>query len=81
MLQGGYPKFISQGFNGNWLPSWMQAAGYKTYYVGKLMNGHNLNNYNQPFPEGFDGSEFLLDPSKYLPTMINIAQALELTAI
>ncbi|OJJ65491.1 hypothetical protein ASPBRDRAFT_139905, partial [Aspergillus brasiliensis CBS 101740] len=33
---GGYPKFISQGFNDNFLPVWMQNAVYDTYYTGKL---------------------------------------------
>jgi hypothetical protein len=39
---GGYPKFISQGLNENYLPVWMQAAGYNTYYTGKLFNDHNI---------------------------------------
>ncbi|KAL5316375.1 hypothetical protein ACEPPN_015420 [Leptodophora sp. 'Broadleaf-Isolate-01'] len=62
---GGYPKFISQGLNDNYLPVWLQQAGYNTYYVGKLFNSHSTENYNQPFPAGFTGSEFLLDPYTY----------------
>ena len=62
---GGYPKFISQGFNDNHLPVWLQAAGYNTYYVGKLMNSHDIQNYDKPFVNGFNHSSFLLEPYTY----------------
>ncbi|KAL3441786.1 alkaline-phosphatase-like protein [Aspergillus insuetus] len=62
---GGYPKFVSQGLNDDWLPVWLQDAGYNTYYVGKLFNGHSVETYNQPFVKGFNGSEFLLEPNTY----------------
>ena len=35
---------------------WLQAAGYNTYYTGKLFNTHNVENYDKPFPNGFTGS-------------------------
>ena len=62
---GGYPKFISQGFNEAYLPLWLQEAGYDTYYVGKLFNAHTIDNYASPYPAGFTGSDFLLDPYTY----------------
>ena len=62
---GGYPKFISQGLNGDYLPVWLQAAWYDTYYVGKLMNSHTIENYDQPFVNGFNHSSFLLEPYTY----------------
>ncbi|KAJ9639729.1 hypothetical protein H2204_003522 [Knufia peltigerae] len=62
---GGYPKFISQGFNEAWVPVWLQEAGYNTYYTGKLFNAHTVSNYDSPFPAGFTGSDFLLDPHTY----------------
>ncbi|KUI58056.1 Arylsulfatase [Cytospora mali] len=62
---GGYPKFIDQGFNEKYLPVWLQAAGYNTYYVGKLFNAHSIWNYDNPCPMGWTGSEFLLDPYTY----------------
>lgn len=37
----------------------MQQAGYQTYYVGKLMNGFGPDNYNDPYVNGFNGSDFL----------------------
>ncbi|KAH7327134.1 alkaline-phosphatase-like protein [Rhexocercosporidium sp. MPI-PUGE-AT-0058] len=62
---GGYPKFVAQGFNENWLPVWLQKAGYSTYYTGKLFNAHTVSNYNAPFPSGWTSSDFLLDPHTY----------------
>ena len=62
---GGYPKFVSQGFNEDWLPLWLQHAGYSTYYTGKLFNDHTIENWNQPKPSGWTGSDFLLDPHTY----------------
>ncbi|KAI0833080.1 Arylsulphatase [Hypoxylon sp. FL0890] len=62
---GGYPKFVSQGYNDNYFPVWLQQAGYNTYYTGKLFNVHTVENYNSPAPGGFTGSDFLLDPYTY----------------
>ena len=62
---GGYPKFISQGFNEDYLPLWLQDAGYNTYYVGKLFNAQRVTNYDKPFAAGWTGSDFLLDPFTY----------------
>lgn len=62
---GGYPKFVSEGHNENWLPLWLQDAGYNTYYSGKLFNAHTVDNYNLPFAKGFNGSDFVLDPYTY----------------
>ena len=62
---GGYPKFVQQGFNENYLPVWLQSGGYNTFYTGKLFNAHATDNYNSPFPAGWTGSDFLLDPHTY----------------
>lgn len=62
---GGYPKFVEQGFNNDYLPVWLQEAGYDTYYTGKLLNGHTMSNYDRPHAAGFTGSDFLLDPFTY----------------
>ncbi|KAM0542982.1 hypothetical protein ACHAPJ_012539 [Fusarium lateritium] len=62
---GGYPKFVSEGLNKNWLPVWLKDAGYNSYYVGKLFNSHTIANYFLPFPAGFAGTEFILDPFQY----------------
>jgi len=62
---GGYPKFVSQGFNDAYLPIWLQEAGYSTYYTGKLFNHHSVDNWNSPHPAGWTSSDFLLDPHTY----------------
>ncbi|EXJ60406.1 hypothetical protein A1O7_04558 [Cladophialophora yegresii CBS 114405] len=62
---GGYPKFVSQGFNDAYLPIWLQDAGYNTYYVGKLFNAQSTSNYDKPHAAGWTGSDFLLDPYTY----------------
>ena len=56
---------MSQGLNSQYLPIWLQEAGYRTYYTGKLFNAHTIENYNEPFPAGWTGSDFLLDPYTY----------------
>jgi N-acetylglucosamine-6-sulfatase len=43
----------------------MQEAGYNTYYTGKLYNSHSIDNYDAPLVSGFNGSDFILDPSTY----------------
>ncbi|CZR59007.1 probable arylsulfatase [Phialocephala subalpina] len=62
---GGYPKFVAQGWNQNWLPLWLQDAGYSTFYTGKLFNAHTVENWNSPHPSGWTSSDFLLDPHTY----------------
>ncbi|ROW06867.1 hypothetical protein VMCG_04073 [Cytospora schulzeri] len=62
---GGYPKFVTQGLNSNYLPVWLQDAGYNTYYTGKLFNAHTIYNYDSPFPAGWTSTDFLLDPGTY----------------
>ncbi|EOO00839.1 putative arylsulfatase protein [Phaeoacremonium minimum UCRPA7] len=63
---GGYPKFLSQGLNENYLPVWLQKAGYNTYYTGKLFNAHKVDNYDKPHAKGWTESDFLLDPYTYV---------------
>ncbi|KAK9770444.1 putative Arylsulfatase [Seiridium cardinale] len=62
---GGYPKFLSQGYNDKYLPVWLQEAGYNTYYTGKLFNAHSVGNYHSPHAAGWTASDFLLDPFTY----------------
>ena len=56
---------MQEGLNSAYLPVWLQSAGYNTYYVGKLFNSHRIDNYNNPFPASWTGSDFLLDPFTY----------------
>src|SRR5277367_5330793 len=59
LLSGGYPKFLSQGLNEDYLPLWLQAAGYNTYYTGKLMNSYSGPYCNQTYPKGFNSSRYV----------------------
>ncbi|KAF1947425.1 arylsulfatase precursor [Clathrospora elynae] len=63
---GGYPRFIEEGFNNDYLPVWLQDAGYNTYYTGKMMNGHSITTYDNPRINGWNGSDFLIDPGTYI---------------
>ncbi|KAJ6442199.1 arylsulfatase [Purpureocillium lavendulum] len=62
---GGYTKFVAEGLNDKYLPVWLQAAGYNTYYTGKLMNGHTIQTYKAPYAKGWTRSDFLIDPNTY----------------
>ncbi|KAI1861883.1 hypothetical protein JX265_009386 [Neoarthrinium moseri] len=62
---GGWPKVVQRGWNDNYLPVWLQKAGYNTYYTGKLWNYLHTDNYNRPPINGFNGSEILIDPWTY----------------
>ncbi|CAN8104609.1 unnamed protein product [Discula destructiva] len=62
---GGYPKVVDRGVNNDYLPLWVQEAGYNTYYTGKLWKLQSVSNYHAPYARGFNGSDFLLDPYAY----------------
>lgn len=49
-VKGGYPKFISQGLNDNYLPVWLQNEGYNTFYTGKLFVSQFIRR-NYPYLE------------------------------
>lgn len=56
---------MERGFNDDFLPVWLQNSGYNTFYTGKLFNSHTVDNYDNPHVNGFNGSDFLLDPFTY----------------
>lgn len=61
-----YPKFITEGWNNDYLPVWLQEAGYNTFYTGKLMNGHSIDTYDNPYAKGWNRTNFFLDPNTYV---------------
>ncbi|KAG0857018.1 hypothetical protein G6F16_004238 [Rhizopus arrhizus] len=63
---GGYNRFNSLKLGEDYLPIWLQKAGYHTNYIGKLMNQYSVNNYNHPIPKGFDYQDQLVDPYTYI---------------
>ena len=62
---GGYDKFRLSGENEDYLPHWLKRAGYRSEYIGKLMNQYGVYNYNFT-PKGWDRFDGLLDPYTYI---------------
>lgn len=52
-------------YNGHYLPSFLQEAGFGTYYVGKLMNDYKASNFNLLPAQGWTDCDFLVDPNTY----------------
>lgn len=63
-VMGGYPKFVSQGLNDDYLPLWLQEAGYNTYYTGKLMNNLGIHTYQSPPPRGWTRSHCTMNKTQ-----------------
>ncbi|KAF4989040.1 hypothetical protein FDECE_14831 [Fusarium decemcellulare] len=63
-IRGGWEKFVYSGQDSNYLPHWLKSAGYRTEYIGKLMNGYNMATY-KPKPKGWDHTDLLLNPYTY----------------
>ena len=58
---GGFTRLDTS----NWLPLWLQAAGYRTMHVGKFLNGYGRD-APPTVPPGFDDWNGMVDPSTYL---------------
>ncbi|GLI61011.1 hypothetical protein VaNZ11_003273 [Volvox africanus] len=56
---GAWLKFSRLGLDSDWLPGWLQKAGYQTALVGKLLNGFSGLPYS--CPHGFDHLDALTD--------------------
>jgi arylsulfatase A-like enzyme len=49
---GGYDRFNRLKLGESYLPIWLQEAGYSTNYIGKLMNGVAVHNW-ETAPKGW----------------------------
>jgi len=58
---GGYTKLDRS----NWLPLWLQAAGYRTMHVGKFLNGYGSLSPPTEVPAGFSDWSGTVDPTTY----------------
>jgi N-acetylglucosamine-6-sulfatase len=58
---GGYTRLDKS----NWLPLWLQAAGYRTMHVGKFLNGYGRLSAPTEVPPGFSDWHGTVDPSTY----------------
>jgi N-acetylglucosamine-6-sulfatase len=57
---GGFTRLDTS----NWLPLWLQAAGYRTMHVGKFLNGYGRD-APPTVPPGFNDWNGMVDPSTY----------------
>ncbi|KAF9164832.1 hypothetical protein DFQ26_000963 [Actinomortierella ambigua] len=62
---GGYSKFTEQKLDDNWLPGWLEAAGYSNNYIGKFING--VTQSRKYAPKGFKNTHWepLVSPGIY----------------
>ncbi|KAI1810156.1 arylsulfatase [Poronia punctata] len=58
---GSYNKWVQSGQDKDYLPHWLSAAGYRTEYIGKIMNGYGISNYEVK-AKGWDWSDLLVEP-------------------
>jgi N-acetylglucosamine-6-sulfatase len=58
---GGYARLDKS----NWLPLWLQAAGYRTMHVGKFLNGYGSVSPPTEVPPGWSDWYATVDPSTY----------------
>lgn len=61
---GNYDKWLASEMDTDYLPNWLNNAGYSTNYIGKLLNGLNLLNYSPP-PKAWTDIDALLEPYMY----------------
>lgn len=57
---GGYAQLDTT----NWLPLWLQRAGYRTIHLGKFLNGYGSEDQTE-VPPGWDEWYGSIDPSSY----------------
>ncbi|CAH0018782.1 unnamed protein product, partial [Clonostachys rhizophaga] len=57
--RGNYQKWRSMGEDNNYLPIWLQNAGYRTEYIGKFINGYSKALY-QYSSKGWDHVDALV---------------------
>ena len=58
---GGYSRLDKS----NWLPLWLQAAGYRTMHVGKFLNGYGVTSPQTEVPPGLSDWHGTIDPTTY----------------
>lgn len=61
---GSFQKFQASGEDADNLPHYLKRAGYRTEFIGKIMNGYGIYNYDTP-PAGWDRFDGMIDPWMY----------------
>jgi N-acetylglucosamine-6-sulfatase len=59
--EGGYGRLDKS----EWLPIWLQRAGYHTVHIGKFMNRYGLDSPDTEVPPGWNEWYTSVDPSTY----------------
>jgi N-acetylglucosamine-6-sulfatase len=59
--EGGYGRFDTS----EWLPLWLQRAGYRTVHIGKFMNRYGQDSPPTEVPPGWNEWYTSVDPSTY----------------
>ena len=59
------PAATAGSTSSNWLPVWLQRAGYHTAHIGKYLNGYGDRNPTE-VPPGWSEWHGSVDPSTYL---------------
>ena len=59
--QGGYGALDTR----EWLPVWLQRAGYRTIHIGKFLNGYGTDRPATEVPPGWTEWSTSVDPSTY----------------
>lgn len=58
---GGYARLDKS----EWLPIWLQRAGYRTVHIGKFLNGYGIDSPPTEVPPGWSEWYASVDPSTY----------------
>jgi N-acetylglucosamine-6-sulfatase len=59
--EGGYTRLDTS----EWLPLWLQRAGYHTVHIGKFLNGYGEDSPPEEVPPGWSEWYASVDPSTY----------------
>jgi arylsulfatase A-like enzyme len=59
---GGYGRLDKS----EWLPVWLQRAGYRTFHIGKFLNRYGIDSPPTEVPPGWNEWYASVDPSTYL---------------
>jgi N-acetylglucosamine-6-sulfatase len=59
---GGYTRLDKS----EWLPVWLQRAGYRTFHIGKFLNRYGIDSPPTEVPPGWNEWYASVDPSTYL---------------
>ncbi|GLC56584.1 hypothetical protein PLESTB_001123600 [Pleodorina starrii] len=63
---GSFWKFMSQKLDEDYLPTWLQRAGYRTMHVGKFLNAMDPTDPRFRCPKGWDTWDALVEPYTYI---------------